>query len=213
MLKPESEAATLREWRELGTTGTTDGCYGEGTPQRKGRKDLPWLLANWSIDEKAVSTLVSGVITCASALGPWLDALREHAPDTTKVALEKIDIFKLVLQSSCATGDAIRRRKEQAKMVSALLARGFPVAQQHSKAVQALQAEYESELAALKESQAAEARRKEEEASMVHPGQLRQHEADLDGLDSRDLRHVDRFYELWSCCGREPRAPGCTKSK
>jgi len=40
------------------------------------------------------------------------------------------------------------------------------------------------------------------------PGKLVTHQADLDGLDSRDLRHVEEFCELWSCCGRGPKDKG-----
>ena len=58
------------------------------------------------------------------------------------------------------------------------------------------------------DNRATEATKKKAETKMVHPGKLVTHQADLDGLDSRDLRHVEEFCELWSCCGRGPKDKG-----
>ena len=214
MLKPPTLDATLAEWRELGTTGTTSGRYGEaagGPYERKScRCDLAWLVKHWGIDERAIRSLVGGTIDCSRDIGNVVDGLLEHAPGAHNT-LDDMGLIGLALASSCATGDERRRRAECARMVCALHDRGFVGAPAERRAVDELRAEHDAHLAALKQKQLAEAKREQLEASMVHTGRLKTHEADLDGLDSRDLRHVERFYEVWTCCGRGPRASGCTK--
>lgn len=211
-LKPATVAETLKEWRELGTTGSTDGHYGEDASSCKRRsmhKDFAWLVEQWGIGNDGVRKLVGGIIDSGSGLGGVVDRLREHAPTATAM-LEEMDLVHTALQSSCATGDAKRRRAAQAEMVVALQDRGFEVKPADRAAVQALRGELEAARAALTAKHEAEAKRKEAEAKLVHPGKLVTHQADLDGLDSRDLRHVDEYYELWSCCGRAPKSIGCT---
>jgi hypothetical protein len=212
MLKPATIQETLKEWRELGMTGSTDGDYGEDSnscQRRRLRADFAWLVEHWGIDSDAVRKLVGGVIDSGRGVGGVVDMLREHAPAASTV-LESMDLIHAALQSSCATGDARRRREMQAEMAVALEDRGFAVKQEDRAITVALRAELKMAHEALKEKHAAEAKRKEAEARMVHPGKLVTHKADLEGLDSRELRHVDEYYELWSCCGRGPKSVGCT---
>ena len=211
-LKPPTVGATLQEWRELGTTGSTDGEYGEDEAMCKRRTllaDFAWLVDHWGIDDSGVRKLVEGSIDTGGGVGRIVDKLREHAPATIRV-LEQMDLIHAALQSSCATGDARRRREIQARMVVSLQDRGFTVNPGDLASVKELRSELTAAHEVLKAQQAAEAKRKEDEARMVHPGKLVTHQADLEGLDSRDLRHIDEYYELWSCCGRPPRSVGCT---
>jgi len=211
-VKPPSVQETLNEWRELGTTGSTDGEYGDDASsctRKRLHRDFAWLVEHWGMDSDGVRTLVGGVIDSGSGVGGVVGMLRAHAPAAAAV-LQDMDLIHAALQSSCATGDARRRRLAQAEMVVALQDRGFPVNAAERVAVEALSAELEASRAVQRARREAEARRKEAEALMVHPGKLVTHQADLDGLDSRDLRHVDEFYELWSCCGRGPKSVGCT---
>ena len=210
-LKPPAGNATLQEWRELGTTGTTDGEYGEDPSSCRRRRlhaDFPWLVEHWGLDGGAIRKLVGGVIDSGRGVGGVVDMLREHVP-TSAAVLAKMNLIKAALQSSCATGDVRRRREAQAEMVEALQDRGFEVNNADRATVGVLRSEL-SALRASKEAKLAmEAKKKETEARMIHPGHLVTHQTDLDGLDSRDLRHVDETYELWSCCGRGPKSTGC----
>ena len=211
-MQPSTQNEVLREWRELGTTGSTDGVYGGDTGEpykRKTVNDIAWLAKHWGIDKQAVREAVGGSIETDGSVGKLVDALLEHAPTVAKQALDSMNVIHLAIQSSCATGDAGRRRKGQARMVCALQDRGFEATPADDAAAKALRAEYTSALAALTRAQSLEAERERRQATMIHPGQLETHEADLEGCDSRDLRHMERYYQLWSCCGRGPKAPGC----
>jgi hypothetical protein len=212
-VKPPTIQETLKEWRELGTTGSTDGSYGEDSSscqRRRLRADFSWLAVNWGIDRDSVRTLIGGVIDSGIGIGGVVDKVREHAPAISSV-LDEMNLVHAALQSSCATGDAKRRREMQAQMVVALEDRGFEVKPADRASAIAMRAELDAAHADLVKKQAAEVQRKEAEARMVHPGKLVTHRADLEGLDSRDLRHVDEYYELWSCCGRGPKSVGCTQ--
>lgn len=212
-LKPRTVDEMLKEWRELGTTGSTDGHYGEDASSCKRRRlhaDFAWLVENWGVDSSAVQKLMGGLIDTGRGVGGVVDMLREHAPASTTV-LEQMNLVHAALHSSCATGDTRRRRQMQAEMVVSLQDRGFvAVSPVDRTSVEALRAELNATRDKQKAQRAAEAERKEAEARMVHVGKLVTHKADLDGLDSRDLRHVDEYYELWSCCGRPTKSVGCT---
>lgn len=205
--KPSTAAAMLREWREIGTTGSTDGDYGEDPSacKRKTLHDISWLIAHWGIDAAAIRALVGGVIEMGRLSDYHLKALLTACPDVARPVLDKMGLVHLALESRCATGSETTRRDKQQTMVSALIALKFTVEPCDQREVQALLRELEVKRAAAAElaaKQAAERRK-------VHPGRLVTHEADLSGLDSAELRHVEQFYQLWSCCKREPNSPGC----
>ena len=95
-------------------------------------------------------------------------------------------------------------------MVSTLMDRGFKASPADAAEAATLRAEHISRLAALRESQEEEKRKEQIQRSMIHPGRLVEHEVDLEGYDSRDLRYMERYYSVWSCCGKGANSPGCT---
>lgn len=203
----------LAEWREIGTTGSTDGHYGDGGDcKRRTLSDLGWLVERWGVDAAKVSALVDGAIECGRLSERMLVSLLslEQVAAIARPMLSTGAVRK-VLASNCATGSLQTKKTRQAEMLSALQARGFGVqgAGGEALAVRALLSAHQAARDEAERKRQQAAARRAEELRRVHPGRLERHEADLSGLDSVELRHVEQWFERWSCCGKRPGASGC----
>ena len=198
----------LEEWREIGTTGSTDGSYGY---RRKQLKDMGWLVENWGVNAAAVQALVKGAIEMGTFRGLHLDMLLKHCPDVAKPVLDDMRLVHIVLDSGCATGSEQVRRNRQADMLACLAEGGFLVEPRDKAAVQTLRHKVHSERAEYARKQKVTAQNVAKEQRKIHTGRLETFEMDLSdpGFDSTELRHLDRVYQLWSCCKRGPHESGC----
>ena len=206
----------LEEWREIGTTGSTDGDYGTTPNESKPRtfgNDFPWLVQHWGIEPRGVEELVKGAIDVGGLGARHLDGLLKHCPEVATPVLQKMKLVHLAVNSRCATGNETTMRQRQALMATMLTGRGFPVEMGDQATVQSLCEERKAEQVELKRTQAARKKQEEEAKRKVHPGHLETFETDLSGMDSRDLRCVESTYQLWSCCKCGPKAPGCQLPK
>ena len=211
--RPPSERELLREWRELGTTGSTDGSYADpGTTdwkyaRRKHVDDIGWLVKHWGVDAAALNAFLGGAVEMGT-LGPrHLEQVVAHAATEARRVLDSAPWVRKALSSSCATSSETFRLEKRTRMVQALQQHGVSAAPADKLKVSALLAEAAA-------AAAARAKPKPEakpEGQLWHPGKLETKEADLSGLDSTELRHVERFYEQWSCCRRGKGSVGCTR--
>ena len=187
-LKPCS-STMLREWREIGTTGSTDGQY--ECKRRTFGGDFPWLIEHWGIEPRGVQELVKGAIDVGGLGHRHLDGLMKHCPEVAEPVLRRANLVHLAINSRCATGNETTMRQMQAAMATMLVERGFPVETGDKAAVDRLCSEIKAKQAELVRVQAAKKEQEEKAKRKVHPGRLETFDTDLSGMDSRDLRHVE----------------------
>jgi len=210
----------LSEWGELGKTGSTGGQYGKvgQLVRRRNLGDVGWLIEHWGIEPDAMQAFLEGAIQMGNMSAGHVDAMLAHCPDAPAVLNGKCNLVRMAVLSSCATSyECVELR---ARMVSDLIERGFKVSARDKTQVadlcreaEAIHKKVEKAKRVEKQKAAAKAARKAEVSRRVHTGVLETHEADLSNCDSTELRHVDRYFKLWSCCKRGEREPGCTEPK
>ena len=134
-----------REWRELGTTGSTDGEYGESADQlmRKRVSDIAWLAQHWGIDAAAIRSLVGGAIEMGCLGDNLLGELMTHCA-AAKPVLDEMGLVHLALASRCATSSADTMRRKRAWMVSVITRHRFAVDAGDQREVKALLDELEA---------------------------------------------------------------------
>ena len=128
-----------------------------------------------------------------------LNVNREH-PSLVDLERECIERRKRGEEDAADDEPALKHR-----LVDALL-RGMEVKQQIIMERHRQGDKIQQQIKAAQAKKVAEAKT----GRYQHPGKLVTRQADLSGLDSIELRHVESDYRVWDCCGKLPDVCGCT---